>query len=129
MAKHPIFFIKLECDKWNSYDISIHLDIFDEFPEFHYIKALLQRFTQRFLTLSGLTIEKDETVSKKQKTTHSVAESIIGSDSSKNPYVRHSSSSSTMLQPTNPTVTWTDPETGTVYYIDPRTGHSLVCFA
>ncbi|ORE05686.1 hypothetical protein BCV72DRAFT_229375 [Rhizopus microsporus var. microsporus] len=126
MAKHPIFFIKLECDKWNSYDISIHLDIFDEFSEFHYIKTLLQRFTRQFLTLSGLTTEKDETVSKKRKTAHSVTESIISGDSSKNPYVRYSSSSSTMLQPTNPTVTWADPETGTVYYIDPRTGHSFL---
>lgn len=135
IQKYPIYIIKCVCDTWSSYDISLYLEMLEEFYDYQNIKAMVTRITNQFLDQAGFAREKTDAQpkSKRLKVNKTRKEAV-------DPYVAHSTVSShshaseigqkeqPQSQPQQPQqqpeyLTWWDPNKQTLFYIDPITGN------
>lgn len=128
IQKHPIYIIKLSCNTWSSYDISIYLDMLTEFHAFAGIKNVVTRITNQFLGQAGfLNIVNKGSKRKRPKTDSNKRDAL-------DPYIAHSTSSTQSHASDNIAeeeqksdyLTWWDPIRQTMFYIDPNTGTRFV---
>lgn len=137
IQKYPIYIIKCWCDIWSSYDISVHLEMLNEFHDYQNIKTEITKITNQFLDQVGLAREKvdvepkskrakvDKTTSRKETVNPYVAHSIASSHSHVSDIVQGEQQQQQQLQQQQQPeyLTWWDPNKQTLFYIDPITGN------
>lgn len=137
IQKYPIYIIKCWCDIWSSYDISVHLEMLNEFHDYQNIKTEITKITNQFLDQVGLAREKvdvepkskrakvDKTTSRKETANPYVAHSIASSHSHVSDIVQGEQQQQQQLQQQQQPeyLTWWDPNKQTLFYIDPITGN------
>ncbi|KAL7312159.1 hypothetical protein PS15m_007956 [Mucor circinelloides] len=140
IQKYPIYIIKCWCDIWSSYDISVHLEMLNEFHDYQNIKTEITKITNQFLDQVGLAREKvdvepkskrakvDKTTSRKETVNPYVAHSIASSHSHVSDIVQGEQQQQQQLQQQQQPeyLTWWDPNKQTLFYIDPITGNSFL---
>ncbi|CAO0800988.1 unnamed protein product [Mucor circinelloides] len=133
IQKYPIYIIKCWCDIWSSYDISVHLEMLNEFRDYQNIKTEITKITNQFLDQVGLAREK---VDVEPKNKRAKVDKTTSRKETVNPYVAHSTVSShshvseivqgEKQQQQPEYLTWWDPNKQTLFYIDPITGNSFL---
>ncbi|GAN00873.1 mismatch repair-related protein [Mucor ambiguus] len=138
IQKYPIYIIKCICDTWSSYDISIYLEMLNEFYDYQNIKTMITRITNQFLGQAGLAREKFNVEPKTKrlkvdKTSKEivdpyVAHSVVSSHSHTNAIVQQEQSQQQQQQQQQQPeyLTWWDPNKQIMFYIDPITGNSFL---
>ncbi|GAA5812564.1 hypothetical protein MFLAVUS_006021 [Mucor flavus] len=148
--KHPIFVIKFTCPDWSYYDINTYSEALTEYSAYNLVKSLLIQFTNKFLQLSGLSVERGEKRNTSKKRSRS---SLTNDESSRrtrdSPYMKHLPSTrplllrntSSNINVSSPKsnftaesssagqsdfVSWWDTNQKRMFYIDQRTGNSYL---